>query len=100
MVGLADDNGRTYESKYGTYDKVRGFVFRSTATSMSCASLADKLFHEDCWQLKPEPKKMTKEDIEKLLGYEVEIVTGDDLRSRQDEHSVALKGLFEGLGLL
>ena len=27
IVGLADDNGRKYECKYGTYSKEDGFIF-------------------------------------------------------------------------
>ena len=88
MIGVADQNGRTYESKYGTYNKEKGFVinpsyikFNSALDSkhilFSYQKLLDGLFHDNCWSLKiekPKPKKMTKEEIEKELGYEVEIV--------------------------
>ena len=88
MVGLADQNGRTYVSKYGTYNKENGFVIKpqyihfSKETEpnkilFSYQELINGLFHDNCWSLKiekPKPKKMTKEEIEKELGYEVEIV--------------------------
>ena len=87
-VALADQNGRTYVSKYGTYNKEKGFVinpsyikFNSALDSkhilFSYQKLLDGLFHDNCWSLKiekPKPKKMTKEEIEKELGYEVEII--------------------------
>ena len=86
-IALADQNGRTYVSKYGTYNKDKGFVinpkyikFQTTLDSrkilMSYQELINGLFHEYCWSLKvekPKPKKMTKADIEKALGYEIEI---------------------------
>ena len=87
MIGVADQNGRTYVSKYGTYNKDKGFVinpkyikFQTTLDSrkilMSYQELINGLFHDNCWSLKTEekkPKKMTKEDIEKALGYKIEI---------------------------
>ena len=86
-IALADQNGRTYVSKYGTYNKDKGFVinpkyikFQTTLDSrkilMSYQELINGLFHENCWSLKvekPKPRKMTKADIEKALGYEIEI---------------------------
>ena len=70
MVGVADQNGRTYECEYGTYSKDTGFVFPYVSVN---SYLIDKLFHEDLWSLKVEPKKMTLSEIEKALGYPVEI---------------------------
>lgn len=77
MIGLADQNGKTYKSKYGLYSKRRGFELSELSKSMSKTELVDRLFHEDCWLLKKEPKKMTKEEIEKALGYEIEIEKDD-----------------------
>ena len=77
MVGLADQNDRIYISKYGVYSKKKGFELSEFSKSMSKCELIDNLFHEDCWSLKKEIKRMTKEEIEKVLGYEVEIVDDD-----------------------
>ena len=74
MIGLADDNGRIYESKYGTYSKKNGLKLSELSKSMIKEELIDNLFHEDCWSLKKIPKKMTKGEIEKALGFEVEII--------------------------
>ena len=76
MVGLADQNGKTYECKYGTYSKDKGFEFDEEVFSKKCKILAfiNLLFHEDLWKLKQEPKKMSLQDIEKELGYRVQIV--------------------------
>ena len=87
MVGLADQNGRTYVSKYGTYNKENGFVIKPqyihfskeaepNKILFSYQELINGLFHDDCWSLtveKPKPRKMTKEEIEKELGYEIDI---------------------------
>lgn len=82
MIGLADQNNRTYISKYGTYSKKNGFALSELSISMTKEELLDNLFHEDCWPLKkeekPKPKKMTKEEIEKALGYKIEIDNGND----------------------
>ena len=75
MVGVADHNNRTYESKYGTYNK-EGFRFNDEFRDLPAEKIANILMHENCWSLKvekPKPKKMTKADIEKALGYEIEI---------------------------
>ena len=91
-IALADQNGRTYVSKYGTYNKDKGFVinpkyikFQTTLDSrkilMSYQELINGLLHENCWSLKvekPKPRKMTKADIEKELGYEIEIEIGSE----------------------
>ena len=81
-IALADENGKTYESKYGTYSKQHGIKLSDKAIRMLKEDLIEKLFHEDCWSLKKEPKKMTKEEIEKALGYEIEI---DDKESKTDD---------------
>ena len=73
MVGVADQNSRTYKSQYGFYSKETGFVLNKTGLGLGKNELLDKMFHENCWELKKEPKKMTKEEIEKALGYEIEI---------------------------
>lgn len=73
MVGIADQNNRTYVSKYGTYNKETGFLLNPESSHIGKCELLDKMFHENCWSLKNEPKKMTKEEIEKALGYEIEI---------------------------
>ena len=75
MVGVADQNNRTYKSKYGSYSKETGFVLNGFGRSLGKCELLDRMIHENCWELKtePKPKKMTKEEIEKELGYEIEI---------------------------
>lgn len=80
MVGVADQNNRTYESKYGTYNRETGFVLNEVGRSIGKCGILDKMFHENCWSLKqekPKPKKMTKEEIEEALGYEIEIYDGE-----------------------
>ncbi len=74
MIGVADENGRTYESKYGTYNKEYGFKLTPESIRIDKTNLLFKLFHENCWLLKKEAKKMTIEEIQKALGYEVEII--------------------------
>lgn len=71
MIGIADENGKTYECKYGTYSKEKGFEFYGDVIDTPFINL---LFHEDIWKLKPEVKKMSLQDIEKELGYKVQIV--------------------------
>ena len=99
VVGCADQNGRTYVSKYGTYNKEKGFVinpkyikFQTTLDSrkilMSYQELINGLFHDNCWSLKteePKPKVMTKEEIEKLLGYKIEIQESKDDEMKLEE---------------
>ena len=94
MIGLADQNNRTYISKYGTYSKKNGFTLSELSISMTKEELLDNLFHEDCWSLKkeekPKPKKMTKEEIEKALGYKIEIDNGnDEAKSSKDTKSIS-----------
>lgn len=76
MIGIADENGKTYECKYGTYSKEKGFEFYGDVIDMKCkvSPFINLLFHEDIWKLKPEVKKMSLQDIEKELGYKVQIV--------------------------
>lgn len=101
MIGVSDQNGRTYESKYGTYDKEKGFVFTNYANSLSREELVNNLLHENCWSLKQEYKKMTKEDIEKELGYKIEIVPEKNKSysgiTRRDNVSLFDKMLLEML---
>lgn len=75
MVGLADENGREYKCKYGTYSKEKGFCLNDYATRR-CAikTLLDELFHENLWSLVQPEKEMTLKDIERELGYRIRIV--------------------------
>ena len=73
MINLADNNGKTYTSIYGTYSKTTGFTLKFDPHPTSFSALINKLFHDDCWTVKVEKKKLTKADIEKALGYEIEI---------------------------
>ena len=78
MVGIADENGKTYESKYGIYSKEEGFKFNENIQPIvknGWREMVNILFHEDLWKIKKDPiKKMTLQDIEKELGYRVQIV--------------------------
>ena len=78
MIGIADGNNRVYESKYGNYSKKYGFELSELSKSMTKEELLNKLFHEDCWSLKKDIKKMTKDEIQKALGYEIEIIGNDE----------------------
>ena len=83
MIGIADQNNRTYEGKYGVYNKESGFIFSDLAKILTKEKLVYNLLHADCWSIKKSSikkpkKKMTQEEIEKELGYEVEII-GNDL---------------------
>ena len=78
MIGIADGNNRVYESKYGNYSKKYGFKLSDLSKSMTKEELLNKLFHEDCWSLKKDIKKMTKDEIQKALGYEIEIIGNDE----------------------
>lgn len=110
MVGLADQNGRTYESEYGTYNKEDGFRLKRNYIDgldknpyKSANAVANMLLHEDCWSLRNEAKKVTKKQLEDALGFRIEIVenekdsdyaTGADLICRQDEFIDILRDLF------
>ena len=91
MVGLADENGKTYESKYGTYNKEDGFKFNENVQPIvknGWRNLVNILFHEDLWKLKKEPvKEMTLNDIEKELGYRVRIITPDENKKEYEKLS-------------
>lgn len=86
MIGIADENGRTYESKYGTYSKKDGFKLSDLSRSMIKEDLLVNLFHEDCWSLKKDPIKMTKKEIEEKLGYEIEINESEEKNKSKDNH--------------
>ena len=80
MVAVADENNRTYKSRFGTYDYTYGFNFNDEAID-HCADVGVEgfvwdLFHEDLWKLVDEPKvkKMSLADIEKELGYRIQII--------------------------
>lgn len=83
MVGVADENGKTYECEYGTYSKEDGFKFTEKIQPIvknGWRNLVNILFHEDLWKLKQEPKKkMTLREIEDELGYEIDIVDSDSV---------------------
>lgn len=73
MIGIADENNKTYESKYGIYSKKDGFKLSDFSRTIIKEELLNNLFHEDCWSLKKNPIRMTKKEIEEKLGYEIEI---------------------------
>ena len=63
MVAISDENGRTYTSKYGTYNKEEGFVLKSYGSPHNdVEDLIYELFHEDCWSLLDTKKAVQKEN--------------------------------------
>ena len=79
MVGLADENGREYESVYGTYTKEEGFKFNDAINPIiddeGWRGFINLLFHENMWKLKKEDvKEVTLADLERELGYKIRIV--------------------------
>lgn len=82
MIGIASDNNKTYESKYGTYSKETGFNINDKWKKLIKENINDLdvllnlLFNNDCWVLAEESKvkKMTIEEIENALGYKIDIV--------------------------
>lgn len=105
MIATADENGRTYVSEYGAYSKENGFDLRPSIirNHYDVEDLLNKLLHEDCWRLKVDKKKMTKADIEKALGYEIDIVgdeetiTGGTGFRTYTDSSEFLRDLFNGI---
>lgn len=95
MVGVADQNGKTYVSKYGTYSKKDGFILNPTYYGFD--KLLNNLVHEDCWKLKVDKKKMTQDEIEKILGYEIEIINGN---KQEDKEYVRYENFDDFLGYL
>ena len=89
MIGIADENGRTYESKYGTYSKKDGFKLSDLSRPMIKEELLVDLFHEDCWSLKKNPIKMTKKEIEEKLGYEIEINESEEKQKPEYNQSIS-----------
>lgn len=87
MIGIADENNRTYESKYGIYNKKDKFKLSDLSKSMTKEELLDNLFHEDCWSLKKNPIKMTKKEIEEKLGYEIEINESEEKNKSENNQT-------------
>ena len=99
MIGCADDNTRTYESEYGTYNKKDRFILSSYAESLPKADLINKLMHEDCWILQKKiPKRMTLKELEDALGYPVEIKEekGEEDNTITLEYNPILDFIFNG----
>jgi len=90
MIGVADENGKTYKSKYGTYNKETGFVFLEDVDVG--ADLINRLFHDDIWKLEePERKKMSIADIEKELGYRVQIADPEFNKPQEEKKVLSQK---------
>lgn len=104
MVGVADQNGRTYKCEYGKYNKNDGFIFNNRGLVTDVETLMWIFFHEDMWKLdEPERKKMSIADIEKELGYRVQITDPEynkpteekkDLTKKQKDEIDSLVDLF------
>lgn len=94
MVGLADQNGKTYECEYGTYSKKDVFQIKNFGVSNDFEDMLYDLFHKDMWSLKVEPKVMTKEEIEKALGYKIEIKGKDEKNVNKNNNMCKRAGLL------
>ena len=99
MVGIADENSKTYECLYGEYNKEEGFKFNESIEPIiedkGWREVVNILFHEDLWKLKQDPvKKMTLEELEKELGYKVQIV-GEEPKEKEKELSEEDKRLID-----
>jgi proline dehydrogenase len=91
MVGLADENGKEYECKYGTYSKKGGFKFNEKINPLlddiGWRGIVNKLFHDDLWKLKQDPiEKMTLEEIEEILGRKIQIIDSKSKKKEIDEN--------------
>lgn len=92
MVGLADENGRKYKCKYGTYTKNEGFVFNDKTLDYDVEELVGILLHDDLWKLdEPERKKMSIADIEKELGYRVQIIDPEFNKKESEKKEISSK---------
>lgn len=102
MVGVADENGKTYECDWGTYSKKDGFKFPNLDFGDSqefVESFANQLMHSNIWKLKKEPKKrMTLEEIEKELGYKVELCKSPKKEEDDYNYSDVVKKCEEEAG--
>ena len=58
MIGVSDQNGRTYESIYGTYSKDKGFIFTNYARDLSREELVNNL---------SKTKMLSSEDLNELI---------------------------------
>ena len=75
MIGLADENGKTYECDWGTYSKKDGFKFPNLPFGDNqnfVEDFANQLLHSNVWKLQ-RGKKMTLEDIETALSARGEV---------------------------
>lgn len=91
MIGVADENGKTYKSKYGTYNREEGFLFNDVAFEYPREIFCGILLHENLWRLKADKKKMTLDDIEKALGYKIEIVEDEPKKDTNPTKSESTK---------
>lgn len=77
MVGVADQNTKTYESKWGTYSKKTGFVLDNLPLNMTVDEVLNVITHEDMWKIQkpkePPRKEMTIREIEDALGYKIKL---------------------------
>ena len=83
MVALAESDGKTYKAMEMYYNKKNGFTDKDGKNWPLCsyADFNDNKgkfgFHafimEDRWEI-DEVKRMTKSEIEKILGYKIEII--------------------------
>lgn len=77
MVALADKNRKTYVNGKLRYNKEKGFHDeRGNTSTLEYEYEVDQLnafIHDFDWE-ELKPKKMTIEEIEKTLGYSIEII--------------------------
>ena len=99
MVGVADENGKTYECDWGTYSKKDGFKFPNLDFGDKqnfVESFVNQLMHSNVWKLKKEPrKKMTLEDIERELGYKIELCDTPKKEEENTDDDINIEHLFD-----
>ena len=103
IIDYAKEDGLTYESSFGTYNKENGFKFNDYG-KQCFESDPDKfvtmLFGDDTiWCVKaPEPKAkdMTLADIEEALGYKINIVDEKKEEKKSDRKPMTLFDLIFG----
>ena len=98
MVGLADQNGRTYVSKYGSYSNKDGFKITNWGDTNKFEDMLNRLMHDDLWSLKKvDEKEMTKEEIEKALGYKIKIKDDKNIKTYKQDKDINYKRVPHGL---
>ena len=59
--------------------------------------MLNRLMHDDLWSLKVEEKEMTKEEIEKALGYKIKIKDDKNIKTYKQDKDINYKRVPHGL---